>query len=263
MQQIDKEIIVTAIIAAFLMILLSLIVILSIIRYQRKQRIFLTEKQNLKFTYEQELLKSRLEVQEQVFNTISQEIHDNVGQTLSLAKVQANILTEEGVSNSELLEAIKESISTALSDLRDIARSLSSEKIQMMTLTELVDKELKRINKAGILKASLLLDGERRDLEYRQKLILFRMVQECLQNIIKHAQASVVAIRICFTGDQIEVAIMDDGKGFDPGLAERSDGLGLQHIISRAALIGGRVSVDSAPGRGTQIYIYIPYDGQP
>src|SRR5690606_18040773 len=94
--------------------------------------------------YQKQLLESRLEIQEETFDHISREIHDNVGQLLSLAKVQLNIALQN--SQSELLNEIKNNVGQAMTDLRDIAKSLNATRLQQIPISEAFSHELQRIS---------------------------------------------------------------------------------------------------------------------
>ena len=138
--------------------------------------------------YEKQLLKSQLiEIQELTFNQISQEIHDNVGQLLSLARIQINIMNESENFNRNMLNEVKENIGNAMTDLRDIARSLNSERIRNASIIEAVVIEMERISKSGVIRARVLAEGVECGMNEQKKFILFRVIQECVQNILKHA----------------------------------------------------------------------------
>ena len=214
----------------------------------------------MKILFNEELLKSRLEIQEHTFNHISQEIHDNVGQILSLAKVQLNIMDQKDELNKTLLGEAQENISKAMNDLRDMAKGLSSERIQLLNLKETIEQELQRVNKTGLMKATVQVEGVEQSIDVQGKLIIFRILQECLQNIIKHAEATQVVVSIHYKPDVLIVLVSDNGKGFDINLKpDNEKGLGLQNMINRAIVLGGSVGIESTPGAGTKIYLTIPY----
>ncbi len=214
---------------------------------------------NVKLLYEQALLQSQLEMQEQTFNTISTEIHDNVGQVLSLAKVQLNIIDQSDTLDKELLADAKESVSKAMTDLRDIARSLNSDRIQQSGLYEITEHELQRISRAGLMATSIKSTGDIQLIAEQKKLIIFRMIQETLQNILKHSKATGIEVHFKYEPDHLKISIADNGVGFDKDIMSNRDGLGLQNIFNRAELIGGHAGIESAPGAGTIITITSSY----
>ncbi|HEY4208538.1 MAG TPA: ATP-binding protein, partial [Puia sp.] len=151
--------------------------------------------------------------------------------------------------------------SKAMNDLRDIARGLSSDRIRMMNLYDTVEEELGRVNKLGILHAVARKDGRECRIDDQKKLILFRIIQEGVQNCIKHAAASELQVNFCYEDNALKVCIKDNGKGFDhQEILQRPIGLGLSNISRRARLAGGEATINSALNKGTSINISIPYE---
>ena len=208
--------------------------------------------------FEQEILRTRIEIQEETFNNISGEIHDNVGQTLSLAKIQLNILDERNMLDKHLLSEAKSTVGRAMNDLRAIAKSLSSDRVMQLSLFEITKQETNRIEYSGVMHASIVVEGSETELSNEKKVIIFRMIQEALQNVIKHSNARQADITLSYECDQVKVRIKDDGVGFDLSEA-RSDGLGLQNMINRASLLQGKVAIDSRLNEGTTVTIVCPY----
>ena len=258
--QIQSYQIVTGVVVTIIVFLLAGFFIFLLIAYSNnKKKKFIQEKQNLQVLFQQQLLQSQLEMQEQTFNIISQEIHDNVGQSLSLAKVQLNILERGGTLNISLLAETKDSVSKAMTDLRDIAKSLNSERIQQSSLPEIITQELTRVSRSGLLLTNIHLEGDEQNLQEQKKLIVFRIVQEALQNILKHSGARNVDIFFRYNIDFLYIIITDNGKGFDKRLFTIKDGLGLGNMMKRASLIGGEAQIDSILNEGTKITIITPY----
>lgn len=258
--QVENYQVVTGVVIAIIVLLLAGFFILILVTYSNsRKKKFIQEKQILEATYNEQLLQSQLEIQEQTFNTISREIHDNVGQILSLAKVQLNIIDQSESLDKRLLSDAKESLSKAMTDLRDIAKSLNSERIQFSSLPEITNFELERINRSGIMMASLCVEGLEQNMQVQKKLIIFRIIQEALHNILKHSRAKNIDLRFCYGTGRLKIDIIDNGKGFDKNMLTKKDGLGLQNIVSRATLIGGEAHINSIINEGTVITIISPY----
>lgn len=229
--------------------------------YYKKNKEHAAKTLLLKQTFEHNLLQSRLETQEQTFNTISQEIHDSVGQLLSLAKVQLSIAEQKEEIDKPLIADIKNNISQGLSDLRDIAKGLNSDRLQRLSLPQLIDEELQRLQRSGALQCRLNTRGNEQPINEQKKTIVFRIAQECLQNIIKHANATQIITGIFYKEKNIEMEISDNGNGFIASQETAiTTGLGLNNIKTRTALIGGSVAINSMPETGTTITLHIPYD---
>lgn len=249
------------VVASVILFLLVLFLLFVLVWYRKKRNRHIIEKQIMRNTFENNLLKSKLETQEQTFNIISQEIHDNVGQLLSLAKVQLSIAEQNEITDKALLADIKNNIGNALNDLRDIARSLNSDRIQRLTLQQIVEEELQRINLSGVLVCSLQTSGIEKAIPEHKKAFLFRMIQECLQNTLKHADATQINADMHYTPKALEIIVSDNGKGFNLEKEMlKSTGLGLNNIKNRVHLIGGSVHIDSAEGKGTTVVLNIPYE---
>jgi signal transduction histidine kinase len=121
--------------------------------------------------------------------------------------------------------------------------------------------EAERLNKSGIIQVNIEVEGQERKMKEDKKLILFRIIQESIQNIIKHAKASETVIRFRYEDQELETFIRDNGQGFDIAEAiARNSGLGLSNISTRAMLAGGRSRIESLPETGTTIIINMPYD---
>jgi signal transduction histidine kinase len=199
------------------------------------------------------------EIQQATLNSISQELHDNVCQILSLTKMQLNLIEQNLDKDQNILLHAKENLSKALTDLRDIAKGMSSDRIKLLGLYESVSQEVDRINKIDNIKVSLNIDGERVEPSNQTQLIIFRIIQECIQNIIKHANATNVNIHFFYREKSFEIVIKDDGIGFDVEKKyNSSDGMGLMNIFSRIKLVGGVVNLSSSPGSGTSVSISVP-----
>jgi two-component system NarL family sensor kinase len=241
--------------------LFFVLVFLLFIRYFRKLYKMRDERIQLEAKIAEEVNNARNEIQQLTLNNISQEIHDNVGQVLSLVKMQLNQIGEAPEANRALINETKDNISKAMSDLRDLAKGMSSDRINILGLYDSVSQEADRITKAGIFKVEVSCFGEKREPDHQRQLVLFRVIQECFQNIIKHAEAKLVNIDFTYHPAILEIYIQDDGKGFEfnPGkLTSSTDGLGLMNIFNRVKLVGGEAKVNTAPGMGTQIFLRVP-----
>jgi len=260
MQDGKDQVIFTIIAVIIVLLFLGVLFLVMLFYYNNKKGQMSKEKQLMRATFDKQLLESKLEIQEQTFGMISQEIHDNVGQILSLAKVQLGIMEQKQSVDGELLGNVKESISLAMTELRDIAKSLSSERLQQLSLQDSIGQEIRRINRSGIIKVSSDIQGIEKNIPDQHKLIAFRIVQEGLQNIIKHAGASDVKVSIRYLEDRVFITIFDNGVGFDPEIElKKKDGLGLQNILRRATLVGGKADIMSKPGEGTTLQIQMSY----
>jgi signal transduction histidine kinase len=216
----------------------------------------------MKLSFEQTLLQTQLEIQEQTLKTISQEIHDNIGQVLSLAKLNLN--TMEIDKKEELQEKITDSkklVSKAIQDLRDLSKSMNTDNIEAIGLIRAVEYELEMMRKTGY-KTELNVNGTTIRLEPQKELILFRIIQEILNNIIKHAEASNVAVDFVYDSSEIKISVKDNGKGFDLAPLNESGnnafGLGIRNMYNRARLIHAEFAMSSTTNEGTTVTMTVP-----
>jgi two-component system, NarL family, sensor kinase len=254
--------IISGIVVAVLVFLASgLFIVLLVAFINQKKRQHAKETELIQSRFNSELLQSQIEIQEHTFNQISEELHDNVGQLLSLVSVQLNILETDPAGNKLILQAAKDNVRQIMSDLRGMAKSLSSERIRSTSIVSVIQRELEQLGKAAAPKFETAVTGSERFVEEKKKIIAFRFVQESLNNCLKHAAASAVTVHVAYADDGFSIEVSDNGKGFDPDqLTNAEDGLGLLNIRKRAALVNGHCSIASSPGEGTAVKLVIPYD---
>jgi len=237
-------------------LLLAFFMIVFVFFYNQKRKSHIYEKNQIQLQHEQEILTAQLEIQEQTMKTVSQEIHDNVGQVLSLAKLYLNTL--EGINDEAKSAKITESrqlVGKAINDLRDLSRSFYGDRITEMGLNEAIATELKVLQNSGVYETQLEISGNSYRFEPQKEIVLFRMVQEALHNSVKHAQPGLIKVKMHYGSKQFQLSIIDNGKGFEAGkIKDGKVGMGLTSMRNRAAMIGASFDIQSGPG-GTEIKI--------
>ena len=237
-------------------------IIMLVLVYQKKQLQYLSEKEQLKVTFEKEILESKLEIQEQTLKNISQEIHDNIGQILSLAKLTINTMDHtEPETLQEKINDSKQLVGKAIQDLRDLSKSLDTDYVTQMGLIKSIEYEFQLIKKTGNYETYLIQQGNPYRLSHQHELILFRIFQEVMNNIIKHAKASSITVNVSYFPENFLFQINDDGQGFDLsryGTEIEKSGLGIRNMQNRSRLMGAAFNIDSEPGKGTTIKITLP-----
>lgn len=210
-----------------------------------------------------QLLKSQLELQEHTLQHISQEIHDNIGQALTFVKLNINTIdlhkleeTQNKLTESKLL------ITKAIQDLRNLAKTLNTDFITEAGLAASIKYQLHFLEQTGVYTTSFNEADELGNCPPETELILFRVVQELLNNIVKHAEAS--AIEVCLQTSPLSIRIMvsDNGKGFLPAQLswkKGEKGLGLGNMKKRIDIMQGTFNLVSMPGKGTCVTIEVPH----
>jgi two-component system, NarL family, sensor kinase len=257
---VHTDLIVTLLIGMVIFLLLVGFIITFILIYQRRrirQRQLITE---LTVNFEHELLKSQLEIQEQTLQTISEEVHDNIGQVLTLAKLTLAEGPEDATILKEQRATSRQLISKAISDLRDLSKSLSTDKISEIGLTKAIELQLAILNRTGQLTTGFCVSGDMMSFPEAQELMIFRIFQELMNNTIKHAQARHLEVQLDCKPEGLWLITSDNGCGFDtanrPGGVH--SGLGLKSIEKRVALFHGTIKIMSKPDEGTRISIFFP-----
>ncbi len=241
------------------LLILGIAVVVFFFYFQQKKTFFLLRRAEEQKKFEKEITKSRMEIREQTLENISWEIHDNVGQLLSIAKIQLNILlpTLTKAQQTELNET-SELISKSLQELRSLAKSLNPVHFKNLGLIQAVQLELDRFNRMNFIDAKLEIKGDCIEMTDNKSLILFRMMQEFFNNTMKHAKSSKLNVMLDYEPSNLKVKIEDCGVGFDIEKMDNTVGLGLQTMKSRAALIGASLVLKSEKLKGTSIEINCP-----
>lgn len=211
------------------------------------------EKELLGIQFEQTLLQSKLEIQEEIFTYISRELHDNIGQTLSMARLNLNSV--ELPELQQKVELIDNLMEKSIADLRNLSHSLDTDRIRKYGLLNEIAAMLENLKKSGKYKVNIETEEQLTIPGKDKPIILFRMIQEIINNIIKHAGATEINFKASHKNNNIIIEIKDNGKGFDKNAV--AAGSGLNNLLSRSAMIDAAITINSRPGEGTQIIISI------
>ncbi len=250
-------VIVFTIISVILILVLVVFIATILYKYQRKQNAYYTDIELLKDSHKNILLQSQLEIQEQTFQNISREIHDSIGQKLTLAKLQLNTLDyfDTNTTATKVLDAVN-MISQTISDLTDLSRSMSSEILLNNGLINALEFEAAQLQKSGLFQINISTTGNSIFMDTNKELIIFRIVQELINNIIKHANATSINIELHYNTVLFIMSISDNGKGFVTN--QTVYGTGLQNIKKRTLMLNGTLQIDSLQNEGAKFKIQIP-----
>ena len=256
------EVLGVVILMTFFILVMVTFIIIILFFLQKKQRGFSHDLMEAKANYDRELFKAQLEIQEQTSQEIAREIHDNAGQVLSLAKLSLGTLDLE--RKNELQESILEVsdlIEIALEDLRHMSRSMNTQIIKKGGLKKSIEMQVGYIQRAGKFNIHFTVNGDQVSLDETKEIFLFRIVQEAVNNIIRHSKASDICISLCYENEQLIMQIKDNGIGFN--LNEQISGTGqisgIYNMQHRANLIGAEFQMESNIGMGTCITVKTPF----
>lgn len=258
------EIILTLSAAVIIMLALSGFVVYFIISAQKRRLRQQHEQEQLKESYEKEVLTTQIESRDQTLRDVSQEIHDNMGQLLSVARINLNILEKE-MDGQPQLKRIGDTnalLGDVIRYIRMLSKGLNSDMLTSYGLRESIRFELQRIEQSAMINCRFHTEGEDFTIDPKKEIVIYRMIQEILNNILKHAAASEIHISMKYTQDLFLLRINDNGKGFDQqetvsrNIADA--GSGLRNLQKRAALVGADLQISSMPGEGTNVMITLP-----
>ncbi|WP_434036592.1 sensor histidine kinase [Formosa sp. 4Alg 33] len=241
-----------------LFIVCTLIIVFFMVFQKRKNKL-LIDKFNQQRLFEEEISITRIEIQEQTLKNIGQDLHDNVGQLLSVANMQLSILSKQvgPELESSFLES-KDLVKESLQELRLLSKSLNSEVIERRALEDSITTEIERFNKLGLIDSELIVEGDSsRFNNGKDGIILFRIFQEFFANTIKYSKASRLRVHIEYKTDLVIINASDDGIGFHVKDVEK--GSGLINMESRAALIHADFNLTSKPGEGVNLNVTYKY----
>lgn len=262
-----QEILIPFIATVIIALLLVGFVVIIVKLYNEKKRAQEKEILVMKTVFEKELLKTRLEIQEEVLKNISMEVHDNIGQELLLANVNVSILQSFDLPPQApaLITETKQLLGKISEDIIRLSRNLHSDRITEIGVFVAIIHDLKLLENKGLYTIHILNEEEQtgKDLPKETQLLVFRMYQEIIKNIIKHAKADQIGFQIVKNENGIELIIKDNGVGFEykvPGEinSDNGNGVGMRSLLSRAALFNGEITIHSVLNEGTTITIFIP-----
>ena len=193
---------------------------------------------------------------------IARELHDETAQMLAALLIRIRVVRNrrDPEAMEALLDDMRDGVSHALEGVRRFARGLRPPALDELGLVPAIDALARSLEEVGGIAVTVHADEATGSLSPDAELATYRIVQEALSNVMRHAHATRASVRITHEAGRLLVTVEDDGRGFDPARAMSSDGggLGLFGMRERAGYIGGKVEVTSAPGQGTTVRAEIP-----
>ncbi len=252
-------------IATSITVLLSfLVAVLAVMLIYRKRKVqHQKEIVTMNEQFHRELLQAQLEAQQHTMQYIGREIHDNVGQKLTLAFLNLQRLDLDNEKQRTMIQTVASIINDSLTDLRDLSRSLAEPaSLHTASLGELIEKECNRIHSSGICQVNFSPDETETLISAPAvKSFVLRIFQEFTQNSIRHAACTSIHVGIKKLPNGLELSASDDGKGFAQDLdTATGKGVGLQNMKRRAEIIGATLLLESAKNQGTRMSLFIPID---
>lgn len=254
----NTEIVLVYIIGTFGMIILAGAVFFFFVTYQKRLLKKELEIHRIKTEQQEELLKNTVLAQEQERKRIAQDLHDEVGAMLSVVKLNVSRFEKksEAPDMKKLAFETRNYLNDVIGEVRRISRALMPPLLEKLGLYFAVEELVGRINKSNQLYAVCWKSGEPFRINTKDELAVFRVVQELINNAIKHSQASQIMVKIRFGTASFALSVSDNGVGFDMEKVE-GQGLGLKNLESRTQMAKARFKMKSAPGKGTSSILFL------
>jgi len=258
----NKEIGELVVYVTIVFLIAPIFIVVYIFLYNQRKKRHIEEKAQMQLTFASELTKAQLEVQEQTMQTIGADLHDNIGQLLSLTSLTLNSIELDNLDKAR--QKINDSIDLTLRSIKEmrlLGHLLQGDQLVALGLSEAIRQEINWMERSGKYEIVYLAEEEIPANNNPDKdLIVFRILQEIFNNIIKHAAATTITVKLDYSEGLLRLLVDDNGVGFAADdLPVAKHGMGLQNIQKRAGIIGGKADINSNPGEGTQITIFIPY----
>jgi signal transduction histidine kinase len=251
------EIILFIIVTALVMATFMTGLFIFLFQYRKKRSHYVDELNKKDAAHLRELHFARLEVQQQTMQDIGQEIHDSVGQKLTLAALYTQQLDYEGnyPEIKDRIVRISDIVNESIQELRNLSKGLNAGYFEQTTLASLIQHECNRVQASGKCIVNHQLDSQI-DVNAPVKMVVVRIVQEFFQNSLKHADCSIIEVKLISDQGHYTLHMKDNGKGFDPSSTSDNAGAGLINFQRRAKLIGATIAFFSAPGNGTSLTLH-------
>lgn len=240
-----------AIIAAVLtLIFVCVILIVLFIIFQKKKNILLIKQVKVQQQFEKEIVESQVEIREQTLRNISWELHDNIGQLLTLAKIQLQSVPE----HPENIADVTDNLTNILSEVRSLSKIINPDFIESISLFDVLKLEIDRFNRLNYIKSSITFCGEAFSIDQKSEIIIFRILQEFFSNTIKHSKATELFVFLSFEDRKLLITAADNGIGFETSV-DSKNGIGLNNMKKRGMLINAEVNIESFKNKGTKLTI--------
>jgi len=216
---------------------------------------------------EQQILDQRVQEQKKVTrailtgeekerNKIGQELHDNINQILAGTKLYLGMARRAKSGGADIINESMRLIDSAIEEIRTLSKGKVTP-MKGVNLRELLQTLVDGINNTGQFHIDFIYEDQQRSINDDLKLNIYRIIQEQLNNIIKHAEAKNVKLLVKADEKNMHVQVTDDGVGFDVG--KKKNGIGLANMINRVESFNGTISIESAPGKGTRLDVRLPF----
>ena len=217
---------------------------------------FMIQFRKTKVLHIEELLKTKLEIQDETLTYVGRELHDNLGQLLTVSKIHVNSLLKLYGQEKKII-ALDNVLDKTVQELRMLSKSLNNSRVKDFGFHKELQQEVDRLERMNIMDVVLTIENESDDYPTEKAIILYRIIQEFLSNSIKYSQGNLVKVSLKYSDQFLKLRLSDNGRGFDMALTEL--GSGVTNIKNRAQMLNAKdISYTSTSYSGTQLSLTLP-----
>ena len=239
----------------FIILIVVLMMVLIYGVFIKKKSQLLLAQQKKEAIFEQELAISQVEIKEQTLNYIGQELHDDLGQKLSVARLMTSkIILSDPNERNEIVTEINLLVGECIQDIRNLSKVFITKQVEHFGFVESLEREISRIKRLELMDVDFVINNRYLTINKDHALILFRTVQECINNVIKHSKAKKFFLIVEDQPANLIVIVHDNGIGFNKK-SQTYDGSGLKNMRNRTKIIGADFNIESTENEGTKILI--------
>ncbi len=251
----DKYLIPVFVSGTILLVLFVFFIIAYLLVQKHKQNAYALEKSRIAYDHRNNILKTRIDEQERTLHQISKELHDNIGMLLHFKSLNIDrigmLATDE--EQKKLIRNAQDILDHLLADVRSISHSLNSDYVKNLGIKDAVTKELEYVHAATGIVCTVNVEGNEVGYAPAKELLVYRIVQEALHNVMKHAKATKLDVVLSYELHSFEISMTDNGVGFDTIKVYEFNGIGFVNMLQRAKMLNGHLGVRSEPGKGSTI----------
>ncbi|MEO6177188.1 MAG: ATP-binding protein [Flavobacterium circumlabens] len=254
MERKEIQLLVISLGIVFFTLLMTLLVIFFY--FLKKKNHYLVEKMESEMYFQSELVKTRIEIKDQTLSEISKELHDNIGQIVSVGIMQLNmyIQDDKSIQTRELTD-LKNVLAKSLDEIRILSRIINKDNLLQTNFIEAIKQDLERVKKLKHIQYNYNFKGRIPKINEGHDLFIYRIFQEALHNSLKHSHSDLYEVNITTNAKLFQLKMKDFGIGYDT--KKINSGIGLSNMKLRAKLIGATLIIESNPS-GTSLLLEYP-----
>ena len=242
-----------------LLTLFAFFIVVYVLVQKQKQNVHHLERNKMIYDHQNMILTTRIEEQERAMDQVSKEIHDNLGQQTNFAKMNLLTIAMYATDNQQktVIEKTKTILDGIIKDIRNISHSLNSDFIKDIGLINMLQEELNYLNLSPTINCDIDIIGDDKKFLPEKELLIYRIAQEAIHNVSKHAQATNLDIILTYEANTFIMTIADNGIGFDKSIVNTLSGIGFVNMIQRAELLNGSIDIQSQPLCGCTVTLQV------